>query len=108
MWFIFPQLKGLGSSATAHRFAIVSLAEARAYLAHPILGPRLKECTTLVLDTTHQSVKAIFPHPDDLKFHSSMTLFARAAPHEAAFSAALKRLFGGRPDNETIARLERE
>ncbi|TLY64180.1 MAG: DUF1810 domain-containing protein [Gammaproteobacteria bacterium] len=79
MWFVFPQLKGLGSSATARHYAIGSLEEARAYLAHPVLGPRLRECTGLVNRIEGRSVEAIFGYPDHLKFRSCMTLFARAA-----------------------------
>src|SRR5207237_9829521 len=79
MWFVFPQLKGLGSSATARHYAIGSLEEARAYLAHPVLGPRLRECTGLVNRIEGRSVEAIFGYPDHLKVRSCMTLFARAA-----------------------------
>src|ERR1035438_1119774 len=82
MWFIFPQLRGLGRSATATRFAISSLAEAQAYGQHQILGPRLRECTRLVNGVERRSAREIFGYPDDLKFHSSMTLFAAAAPDE--------------------------
>ena len=85
MWFIFPQLRGLGRSATATRFAISSLAEAQAYGQHQILGPRLRECTRLVNGAERRSAREIFGYPDDLKFHSSMTLFAAAAPDEKSF-----------------------
>lgn len=105
MWFIFPQLRGLGRSATATRFAISSLAEAQAYGQHQILGPRLRECTRLVNGVERRSAREIFGHPDDLKFHSSMTLFAAAAPDEKSFQHALQRLFGGKPDPGTIERL---
>lgn len=98
MWFVFPQLAGLGSSATARRFAIRSLEEARAYLAHPVLGPRLRACTALVNAIEGRDIGAIFGYPDDLKFHSSMTLFARAAPGSPEFRAALNRHFAGRED----------
>ena len=77
MWFIFPQIQGLGHSATAQKFAISSREEAEAYLAHPILGPRLRECTRIVADLEGKSVEDIFGYPDDMKFRSSMTLFAR-------------------------------
>jgi uncharacterized protein (DUF1810 family) len=97
MWFVFPQLAGLGSSATAQRFAIGDLAEARAYLAHPVLGPRLLECTYAVLKHDGQ----FFPYPDDLKLRSSMTLFARAAADPAPFEAVLDRFYGG-PDERTL------
>lgn len=105
MWFVFPQLKGLGRSETARRFAIGSIAEARAYLAHPLLGPRLHECTALLLTATEPSINAILGSPDDLKFHSSMTLFARAAEDPTPFNACLNRYFGGRPDPVTLALL---
>jgi uncharacterized protein (DUF1810 family) len=106
MWFIFPQISGLGHSATAQTFAVSSLAEAAAYLAHPTLGPRLRECAALVADTDGRSIAEIFGHPDDLKFHSSMTLFARAAPGEPIFATCLQKYFGG-PDPQTLARLSR-
>jgi uncharacterized protein (DUF1810 family) len=105
MWFIFPQLSGLGRSAMSERFAIHSLAEARDYLAHPVLGPRLLRCTALVNAIPGRSAHDIFGSPDDLKFHSSMTLFARAAPDEPAFRSVLERYFGGRPDENTLALL---
>lgn len=119
MWFIFPQLAGLGSSPTARLYAIGSLAEARAYLAHPLLGERLRACTRLVNAVQGRGVEEIFGYPDHLKFHSCMTLFAyaareRALPGEAAsarrddpaaraggpglFSAALQRYFAGEED----------
>jgi uncharacterized protein (DUF1810 family) len=105
MWFIFPQIRGLGRSATAARFAISSLAEAQAYGLHQILGPRLRECTRLVNAVERRSASEIFGYPDDLKFHSSMTLFAAAAPYEKSFQEALQKLFGGKPDPGTIDRL---
>jgi len=105
MWFVFPQLAGLGSSPTARRFAIASLAEAKAYLAHPVLGPRLAECTELARAAPATSVGDIFGYPDDLKFHSSMTLFDRASPAESPFSRALDRFFAGRRDERTLALL---
>jgi len=104
MWFIFPQIKGLGSSPTAVRFAISSLAEARAYLEHAVLGPRLRECTGLVL-VADRSVDEIFGYPDDLKFHSSMTLFARAGVENRVFVDALEKYFGGEADGATLKRL---
>ncbi len=107
MWFIFPQLAGLGSSATAQRYAIGSLAEARAYLAHPLLGARLHECTGLVA-ASGRAVADIFGYPDDLKFRSCMTLFAYAASERSLdgapgappglFSAALQGYFAGEED----------
>ena len=105
MWFIFPQLSGLGQSVTSQTFAVSSLAEAAAYLAHPKLGPRLRECATLVASIDGRSVDEIFDYPDDLKFHSSMTLFARAAPQEPVFAACLQKFFGGQPDPQTMSRL---
>ena len=102
MWFVFPQLAGLGNSAMAQRYAIASLAQARAYLAHPILGARLLECTTLVLALGGRSAHAIFGSPDDLKFRSCMTLFAEAAPNQPVFAAALAKYFAGAPDAATL------
>src|SRR6476659_3909139 len=89
MWFVFPQLQGLGQSAMAHWYGIASLDEARAYLAHPLLGPRLRECTQLVLRVEGRTARAIFGAPDDLKFRSCMTLFGFAAPDEDVFAQAL-------------------
>ena len=105
MWYIFPQITGLGSSTTAQKFAISSLAEAAAYLDHPVLGPRLRTCTELVNAIEGRSIEEIFGYPDHLKFHSSITLFARAAPHEPIFEAALQKYFGGRLDQLTLKRL---
>ena len=112
MWFIFPQIHGLGSSPTARRFAISGLDEAIAYLNHPVLGARLRECTGLVLAVEGKSVSDIFGYPDDLKFHSSMTLFAEAAKRNSAvngddrvFQDALNKYFGGEPDRATLIRL---
>ena len=87
MWYIFPQISGLGSSAVAREFAISSLAEAAAYLDHSVLGPRLRTCTELVNAIEGRSIEEVFGYPDYLKFHSSMTLFARAAPNEPVFQA---------------------
>ncbi len=101
MWFIFPQLRGLGRSAMAEHFGLVGRAEAEAYLAHPVLGARLRECTRLVLDVRNRTVHEIFGSPDDLKFRSSMTLFATVAPEEPLFRQALDRCFGSRPDTLT-------
>ncbi|XYH97857.1 DUF1810 domain-containing protein [Sorangium sp. So ce1128] len=106
MWFIFPQLRGLGHSAMARRYGIASKAEAEAYLQHPTLGPRLLECTRLVNQIAGRSLYDIFDSPDDMKFCSSMTLFARAAPDEATFLAALDKYCGGEPDPRTLALLE--
>jgi uncharacterized protein (DUF1810 family) len=107
MWFIFPQLEGLGYSAMAQRYAIGSLAEARAYLAHPLLGPRLVGCTEAVLAIEGGRLPAIFGSPDDMKFRSSMTLFAHAAAAgETCFAQALDRFGGGAGDPKTLKRLE--
>ncbi len=107
MWFIFPQIEGLGYSQLARRFAISSLAEAAAYLAHPILGPRLAECTRLVNLVEGRAIEQIFGYPDDLKFRSSMTVFAHAAPDNQVFTDALQKYFGGEFDPATLARLPR-
>jgi Uncharacterized conserved protein len=104
MWFIFPQIKGLGHSSTAHRYAVAGLEEARAYLAHPVLGPRLIECVKLVLAVKGRTLGDIFGTPDDLKFRSSMTLFARASA-DPAFRQALDFFCGGEEDPETLKRL---
>lgn len=101
MWFVFPQLAGLGHSAMAERYAIASLEEARAYGAHPVLGARLRETTMLVLAVEGRTAHEIFGAPDDLKFHSCMSLFARAVPDERGFRAALDKFFGGREDAGT-------
>ena len=106
MWFIFPQISGLGRSEMARQFAISSLEEARAYLAHPLLGPRLRECTRLVNALEGCSVEAIFGYPDDLKFRSSMTLFAEAAVENEVFAQALEKYFDGEPDPATLELLK--
>jgi uncharacterized protein (DUF1810 family) len=105
IWFIFPQLAGLGRSPTAARFAISSLAEAQAYLGHDILGARLRECTHLVNSIEGRSVDDIFGWPDNLKVRSSMTLFARATPDNAEFMDLLERFYGGEQDPATVALL---
>lgn len=102
MWFVFPQLAGLGRSSLAREFAISSPEEAAAYLDHPMLGPRLRECTRLVNRVAGRTVDEIFGHPDDLKFRSSMTLFARATPDNQEFEAALTKYFDGEPDRATL------
>ena len=101
MWFVFPQLVGLGFSAMAQRYAIASLGEAAAYLEHPILGPRLVECAELVNQVEGRSINQIFGTPDDLKFRSSMTLFASVPDAPPAFDAALTKYFDGAPDRMT-------
>lgn len=105
MWFIFPQIKGLGHSHTAIEFAISSREEAEAYLQHPILGPRLRQCTQLVLDVKGRAIKDIFGYPDDLKFRSCMTLFAHVAQDNQIFKDALNKYFEGKPDRLTLERL---
>jgi uncharacterized protein (DUF1810 family) len=105
MWFVFPQIAGLGRSAMAERHAISSLEEARAYLAHRLLGPRLLECTQAVLDVDDRGAHAIFGSPDDVKFHSSMTLFAHTANNPEPFRAALDKHFGGKEDVLTIQKI---
>ena len=104
MWFVFPQIEGLGRSPIAVRYAIGSLAEARAYLEHEVLGKRLRQVTDLVMGIEHRSVGEIFGAPDDMKFRSSMTLFARASPGDV-FEAALAKYFDGEPDPATIDRI---
>ncbi|MCA2245215.1 MULTISPECIES: DUF1810 domain-containing protein [Mycobacterium] len=105
MWFVFPQLRGLGGSPTAVRYGISSLDEARAYLRHELLGPRLRECARLVTAVQGRSVGQIFGSPDDLKLCSSMTLFAHATEDDGDFVAVLEKYYGGRQDELTLARL---
>lgn len=106
MWFVFPQVAGLGSSAMAQRYAIGSLAEARAYLSHPVLGPRLAECVEAVLAHADRSAREILGSPDDVKLRSSMTLFALAAGPDAPFQRVLDAFFDGEPDSRTVALLD--
>ena len=105
MWFIFPQIQGLGYSPLAQKFAIASIEEAKAFLDHPVLGARLRECCRLVNQVEGRPIDDIFGYPDDLKFRSSMTLFARAASDNQVFRDALEKYFGGEPDPMTLARL---
>ena len=109
MWFIFPQVAGLGSSGMAQRYAISGREEAVAYLKHPVLGARLREITAAVNAASGRSLGQVFGYPDDLKFHSSMTLFAEAAlsssPEETVFADALQTWFGGKKDEATLKRL---
>jgi uncharacterized protein (DUF1810 family) len=102
IWFVFPQLRGLGHSPTAVRFGITSLDEARAYLAHPVLGPRLRECTRLVALIEDRSVDEIFGWPDNLKVRSSMTLFSRATEDNAEFRTVLDTFYNGEDDPSTV------
>ncbi|HEX4533203.1 MAG TPA: DUF1810 domain-containing protein [Rhizomicrobium sp.] len=101
MWFIFPQAAGLGSSFMAQRFAISGPEEARAYLAHPLLGGRLRECTGLVLEVEERTIHEIFGSPDDVKFRSCMTLFGEIES-DARFKSSLEKFFGGAPDEMTL------
>jgi|SRR5215472_5774438 len=105
MWFIFPQIRGLGRSPISIEFAISSRDEAQAYLQHPLLGPRLKECTSLVLQVEGRSATDIFNSPDDMKFRSSMTLFAQVPGADDIFHRALQKYFNGIPDRLTLDRL---
>jgi uncharacterized protein (DUF1810 family) len=106
MWFVFPQLRGLGRSHTAWYFGLASAAEAARYLVHPVLGPHLRECVGLVLNVKERSAHEIFGSPDDLKFRSSMTLFASVSPPELSlFRKALDQFFSGESDPLTIAAL---
>lgn len=102
MWYVFPQLAGLGHSATSHRYAIANADEAKAYLEHPLLGPRLVECAGAVLEVTGRSAYEIFGSPDDLKLHSCATLFARVSPPGSVFAGLLAKYFGGLEDERTV------
>jgi uncharacterized protein (DUF1810 family) len=106
MWFVFPQIRGLGSSEMAVRYGISGCEEARAYLDHAVLGPRLRECAGIVVEIEGKTAEEIFGYPDNLKFHSSMTLFSEVeGPAERVFHKALKKYFGGEADNGTLERL---
>jgi uncharacterized protein (DUF1810 family) len=105
MWFVFPQIAGLGHSVMAQTYAIESLAEAREYLAHPVLGSRLRECCRTVMNVQGKSAHDIFGSPDDLKFRSCLTLFAQAAPDEMLFHDLLEKYFGGEADPLTLQKL---
>jgi uncharacterized protein (DUF1810 family) len=105
MWFVFPQLRGLGHSSMAQHYGIASLEEARACLAHPVLGARLRECCELMLQVPGKSALEILGSPDDVKFRSCVTLFEAAAPDEDVFGRCLERFFQGRPDERTLAAL---
>jgi uncharacterized protein (DUF1810 family) len=102
MWYIFPQLKGLGHSVMAQKYAITSLEEAKAYLERAVLGARLRECTKLVLNVQGRSAEQIFSYPDNLKFRSCMTLFMDAATGHSIFQDALLKYFDGKPDQATL------
>ena len=105
MWFIFPQIRGLGRSPISIEYAISSRDEARAYLQHPLLGPRLKECTQLVLQVEGRSAVEIFDEPDDMKFRSCMTLFNQVSNDDDIFQRALDKYFNGQPDQLTLNRV---
>jgi uncharacterized protein (DUF1810 family) len=107
MWYVFPQLEGLGSSAMARTYAIRSLAEAAAYLHHPILGPRLVECAAAALAVEGRTAREIFGSPDDLKLRSCATLFAQVSPADSVFHRVLTRYFAGEPDPATLRGLRR-
>src|SRR5262245_5025602 len=105
MWYVFPQLEGLGSSPTAKRFALRSLDEAKAYLEHPLLGPRLRECAEAVLQVEGRSARDILGSPDDMKLRSCATLFACVSPGDSVFHRVLTKFYGGAPDHRTLQRL---
>lgn len=107
MWFVFPQIKGLGYSDLARRFAISSIEEAKAYLRHPVLDMRLRECSRLVADIEGRTIEQIFGSPDDMKFHSSMTLFSLASEDSEIFMQCLRKYFAGKMDSGTLAQLNR-
>lgn len=102
MWYIFPQIRGLAHSATSDKYTIRSLEEAASYAGHPILGPRLRECTQFVLNVNGLPIEHIFAYPDNLKFRSCMTLFCHAVPDKDIFESALLKYFGGEPDQRTL------
>ncbi len=106
IWYVFPQLKGLGFSEASRFYGLSGLHEARAYLAHPILGPRLRECVEAMLVTGDNSAKDVLGLTDAMKFRSSMTLFTEAAPQEALFAQALTRFFKGEADQKTLDLLQ--
>lgn len=107
MWFVFPQIDGLGMSSTSRYYAIKSRAEAVAYLDHPLLGKRLEECTLALIALESQSASEIFGYPDDLKLKSSMTLFAEAAGPGSPYEKVIEKYFGGERDGKTLALLDR-
>ncbi|KQQ50084.1 calpastatin [Rhizobium sp. Leaf311] len=108
MWFIFPQINGLGRSETARFYAIFGRSEAEAYLKHPVLGARLEECTNAMLSHPHLSAHDILGSPDDLKFHSSITLFGIASQSGSSFETALHVFYGGEGDQATLAALKND
>lgn len=108
IWYIFPQIEGLGGSPMSRKYAISSRGEAKAYAEHSILGPRLRECAQLVVNVKGRSAEQIFPYPDNLKFRSCMTLFEQSAVDSAIFRRALLKYFGGKGDQSTLDILERQ
>jgi uncharacterized protein (DUF1810 family) len=102
MWYVFPQIDGLGFSPMARRYAITHLDEARDYLAHPVLGPRLRQCAEAALSVEGRSAREIFGAPDDLKLRSSATLFAQVSPPDSVFHQLLTKYFEGQPDSKTL------
>lgn len=107
IWYVFPQMKGLGFSQASQFYGLSGLDEARYYLAHPILGPRLRECVEAMLATGDKNAEDALGFTDAMKFRSSMTLFAQAAPQEALFAQALARFFAAEPDRKTLDLLQR-
>jgi uncharacterized protein (DUF1810 family) len=105
MWFVFPQMRGLGSSSTARMYGISSREEAEAYLAHPLLGPRLTECARITNDVVGRTAEQIFGPVDSMKFRSSMTLFSEVAGPDSIFAVALRKYFAGEADESTLAKL---
>ncbi|HEY3739875.1 MAG TPA: DUF1810 domain-containing protein [Bryobacteraceae bacterium] len=105
MWFVFPQIKGLGFSGMSQRYAIASIEEAQAYLVHPILGPRLRECVAILNQSEGRTISQIMGSPDDIKLRSCLTLFARATEDNQVFLDALDKFYGGEKDPETLKRL---
>ena len=108
MWFIFPQIEGLGHSSTAKYYSIKSIEEAKEYLAHPVLGKRLLECSNILLNINDKSADEIFGYPDNMKLRSSMTLFNFVAPEQKVFADVLKKYFDGEPDEKTLSILQKE
>ena len=106
MWFIFPQIEGLGHSSTAKFYSIKSIGEAKEYIAHPMLGRRLMECAHILLDVNGKTADEIFGYPDNLKLRSCMTLFNYVAPDQKVFAAVLEKYFKGEPDQQTISILQ--
>jgi uncharacterized protein (DUF1810 family) len=102
MWFIFPQIEGLGNSSTAKYYSIKNITEAKEYLAHPVLGKRLQECANILLNTNNKTVDDIFGYPDNLKLKSSITLFNFVAPEQKKFTAVLQKYFAGEQDKRTL------